>query len=267
MRSRITLLLVAGLVAGAFTIIPANAQGPTPADLDRMLSSVPPEQMKLMPYYKWGNGAPIEVLVVTGKQRGVCVDLAMERLTREVELIRDVVPELRGMRAPRPIDWIPETKLQAPLLIGLEMPHPRIEEAMKWYANFNKPRARLWDEDRSTNILSDGDGFSVESQLIVQAYHWAQSSKGLRYSEETCRRSIWEIGVLNGALGGKWFRVINSRWIQDMPDTPQRDGWWNLMDRLFLKALYACPSSPAALECIKPALNRLVNDPALVPWR
>ena len=40
-----------------------------------------------------------------------------------------------------------------------------IQEAMMWYARFNKPRARLWDEDRHTRFLSFGDGFSVENDL------------------------------------------------------------------------------------------------------
>lgn len=261
------LLLSVELAAGTFLSTAASAQMPTPNDIDRMLSSMPPEDMKLMPYYKWADGAPIDVLIVTGKQRSQCVDIAMEQIKHEVSLIRESVPQLRNIRTPRTVNWIPEEKLRAPLLIGLGMPHPTIQEAMKWYARFNAPRARIWDEDRYFNFLSVGNGFSVEKERIVQAYYWTMDPNGFQYSEKTCRESGWTTGQLYSLLGSPHFVPGNSRWLQDMKDNEQRERWSNLANRLFLKALYACPSSPATLACTKPMFARLVADPGLVPWR
>jgi hypothetical protein len=37
------------------------------------------------------------------------------------------------------------------------------------------------------------------------------------------------------------------------------------MDRLFLRALYACPGSPASDSCLKTTVKKLVADPSLNP--
>lgn len=277
MRAR-CIALTATVVAVFATQQPAGAQRPTSDDVEEMFpSSVASSQHFSMPYYKWASGTPVSVQVVTDGQQMPCVDMIALQLRRQVVLIRELIPELRNLRYPELTDWIPKTQIEAPLLLGLAM-NREAGQAMADYGAALRPHAQHYGDakhygDSITGGSVFAQGFGTEHGRIVYAYWSLNSRGGLKgISDDTCRKSRWDVAGLISGLGGVKFRVINSRWGQRMgsagarKDVSSTDGLWlDLMERLFLKALYACPGSPASEDCLKRTVKALVADPSVVP--
>lgn len=260
----------AGLAIAIFSALlaplTASAQRPTPDDIDEMFQSSTSSEDYRMTYYKWAPGTPIKVLVVTDRQRGMCVDIQLAEIYRQVGLIRELVPELRNMQDPEAIDWLPETKLKSVLVLGLEGKNKTIQQAMLRYGKANTPRAQFLQTDRSTHLVGNGDGFGIESGHIVYAYGWTTTSGGLAiYSEQICRGSSWDTLGLVTLLGETDFSTIKpQRWLNGATSEKQKV-WREFVMRLFLKALYACPGTPVGKECVKNKIKALAVDPSLAP--
>lgn len=249
-----------GLITALTLNLQAAGQQPPPSEIDRLL---PPPSSELS-YYKWVNGAPIRLLVVTGKQSGSCVDTTVARIRREASRIRALVPQLRNLLDPEPIEWVPQTRIASPLLIGLEMENEAIEQAMPQFAKYNSPRAQLHGRERSGRATAFGEGFGTESGRIVLSYSWITSAGGLaKLPEKVCQSSTWYDDVLTGQLGRQNFRPVSSIWVQTLP-VGQREHVKAAIGRLYLKALYACPGSPADRDCVRRELSAFVSDPTLM---
>jgi hypothetical protein len=252
-----------GVVAAAASLAvaaPAFAQKPSGADVDKMLPS--PPDSRAFPSYKWASGAPIKPLIVTGGQEGACVDVTFSKLRRQIGMIREFVPELRNMEDPELIDWPAREPVEAPLLIGLESETPAIEQAISTFAQTADLRAEPHHFGKSTRIVpSFGEGFGVRKARITYAYAWTEDAIGVSaYSEETCRDSVWHTTSLRILLGAGRFLIHNADWSRD-----RSVAWREFMDLLFLRALYACPGSPASDDCLKTTVKTLVADPTLNP--
>jgi hypothetical protein len=251
------LVAVAASLAGA---APAFAQKPSAADIDEMLPA--PPDGHAFPSYKWASGAPIKPLIVTGGQDGACVDLTVSKLRRQIGMIRDFVPELRNMADPERIDWPPREPVAAPLLIGLESKTPAIEQAISTYAQIADLHAESHHLGKRTRtVRSFGEGYGVHNEHITYAYAWTEKATGVSpYSEKACRDSVWHTTSLRALLGAGRFLTLHADWSHD-----KSLAWWEFMDRLFLRALYACPGSPASDDCLKTTVKKLVVDRALNP--
>jgi len=249
------------IVAALAVAAPAFAQKPTGADIDRML---PSSDGHAFPSYKWASGAPIKPLIVTGAHEGACVDIAFSQLNRQIGLIRDFVPELRNMEDAELIDWPPREPVDAPLLIGLESETPAIEQAISTYAQIADLRAEPHHLGKSTRMVrSFGEGYGVRNARITYAYAWAEDAIGTSaYSEKICRDSLWHTTSLRVLLGAGRFLAPQADWSHD-----KSPAWREFMDRLFLRALYACPGSPASDDCLKTTVKALAADPSLNPER
>ena len=256
-------LKIAALTAVAALALASTvyAQRPTPVDIEQMFR--PPGRYIPAPFlYKWAEGVPIDFLVVTGNQRGPCVDIKMEALRREVQLMREQVPVLRNIKAPKSTRWVPRIRIEAPLLLGLDMNDSSIRQAMEEYAKFNSPGAQVQQFNRSGHLMAFGDGVALENNRLVLTYRWTLSPGGLSsYSDDTCRQSDWDTEGLKRLLAPGDFLVNASRWGQDRAD----QGWRRLLNRLFIKALYTCPGSPAAIDCVQANVKALVADPSIMP--
>lgn len=254
---------IAGLIAvvtGLGVAAPAFAQKPSAADIDEMLP-LPPNGYPF-PSYKWASGAPIKPLIVTGGQTGACVDITFSKLRRQIGMIRDFVPALRNIDDPELIDWPPREPIDAPLLIGLATKTPAIEQAISTYAQIADLRAEPHHLGKSTRILpSYGEGYGVRDARITYAYAWTEDGTGVSaYPEKICRDSHWHTTALRVLLGAGRFLTLDADWPHD-----KSLAWWEFMDRLFLRALYACPGSPASDDCLKATVKKLVADPSLEP--
>jgi len=258
-RSRHIAHLVAVAASLAVTA-PAFAQKPSISVVGKMLSAS--REDRAFPSYKWASGAPIKPLVVTGGQEGDCVDATFSKLRGQIRAIREFVPALRNMEDPELIDWPPREAVDAPLLIGLESTTPAIEQAISTYAQMSDLRAEPHHFGRSTPVVpSFGEGFGVHGARIAYAYAWTEDGIGAdAYSEEACRGSSWHTTSLLALLGAGRFQTL-------LTDRPEHKSVarWELMDRLFLRALYACPGSPASDTCLTSTVKKLVADPSLNP--
>jgi hypothetical protein len=214
------------------------------------------------PSYKWASGAPVQPLIVTGGQEGPCVDVTFSKLRRQIGMIREFVPALRNMEDPELIDWPPREPVDAPLLIGLESKSPAVEQAISTYAQIADLHAEPHHLGRSTRMMpSFGEGFGVHDARITYAYAWTEDAIGASaYSEEACRDSVWHTTSLRVLLGAGRFRTLPADWLHG-----KSVEWWEFMDRLFLRALYACPGSPASDDCLRTTVKKLVADPSLNP--
>jgi hypothetical protein len=254
---------VADLVAVVASLAvtgPAFAQKPSAADIDRMLPA--PSGEHAFPSYKWASGAPIKPLIVSGGQEGACIDITLSKLQRQVGMIREFVPELRNMQDPELIDWPPQEPVEAPLLIGLESKSPAVEQAISTYAQIADLRAEPHHLGRSTRMVTSfGEGYGIHDAHITYAYAWTEDAIGAAaYSEEACRDSVWHTTSLRALLGAGRFLTLRANWHHG-----RSVAWWEFMDRLFLRALYACPGSPASDSCLKTTVKKLVADPSLNP--
>jgi len=254
---------MAGLVAAAASLavaVPASAQKPSAADIDEMLPA--PSDGHAFPSYKWASGAPIKPLVVTGGQEGACVDAAFSTLRRQIGTIREFVPALRNMEDPELVDWPPPEPVGAPLLIGLASKTPAIEQAISTYAQSADLRAEPCHLGKSPRRLpSFGEGYGVRDAHIAYAYAWTEQAAVVSaFSRETCRPPVWHTTSLRYLLGAGRFLTLHADWSHD-----KSVAWWEFMDRLFLRALYACPGSPASDDCLKSTVKKLVADPSLNP--
>lgn len=254
---------MAWLVATAASLAvaaPASAQKPSAADIDEMLPA--PPDSRAFPSYKWANGAPIRPLIVTGGQEGGCVDAAFSKLRRQIGMIRAFVPALRNMDDPELVDWPPREPVDAPLLIGLASKTPAIEQAISTYAQSADLRAEPYHLGTSARIeRSFGEGYGVRRARIAYAYAWTEDATGAAASPaRACRDSLWHTTSLRVLLGAGRFLTVHAGWSHD-----KGLAWWEFMDRLFLRALYACPGSPASDDCLKATVKTLVADPSLNP--
>lgn len=256
-RARYIVELIA-VAASLALAAPALAQKPSSADIDRILPASP--GAPAFPSYKWASGAPIQPLIVTGGQEGACIDVTFAKLHRQVGMIREFVPELRNMEDPELIDWPPREPVNAPLLIGLESKSPAVEQAISTFAQIADLRAEPHHLGRSTRMMpSFGKGFGIHDSHITDAYAWTEDAIGTSaYSEESCRDAVRHTTSLRVLLGAGRFRTLPADW----PHGKSVE-WWEFMDRLFLKALYACPGSPASDDCLKTTAKKLVADPML----
>ena len=248
------------VVAGLAVAGPAFAQKPSAADIDEMLPA--PPDGHAFPSYKWASDAPIKPLIVTGGQEGACVDAAFSKLRRQIGMIREFVPELRNMEDPELIDWPSREPVGAPLLIGLESRTPAIEQAISTYAQSADLRAEPYHLGKSPRMVrSFGEGYGVRKARITYAYAWTEdATDAYATSEKTCRDSLWHTTSLRVLLGAGRFLTLHADWSHD-----KSPAWWEFMDRLFLRALYACPGSPASDDCLKTRVKKLVADPSLKP--
>jgi len=257
-RARHIVHLVAVAVSLAVAA-PAFAQKPSVADIDRMLPSQPDDHA--FPSYKWMSGAPIQPLIVTGGQEGACVDAAFSRLSRQIDRIRDFVPSLRNMEDPELIDWPPPEPVDAPLLIGLASKSSAIEQAISTYGQIADLRAESHHLGRRTGMMpSFGEGYGIRDARITYAYAWMEDATGVSASEASCGDSVRHTTSLRALLGAGRFRVFRASSPQD-----KSAAWQEFMDRLFVRALYACPGSPVSDDCLKIALGKLIADPSLEP--
>jgi hypothetical protein len=201
-------------------------------------------------------------LIVTGGQEGACVDVTFSKLRRQIGMIREFVPELRNMEDPELVDWPPREAVDAPLLIGLESKSPAIEQAISTFAQIADLRAKPHHFVRNTRMVrSFGEGFGVREARITYAYAWTEDANGISaYSEDTCRDSAWHTTSLRILLGAGRFLIHHADWSGD-----RSVEWREFMDRLFLRALYACPGSPASDDCLRTTVKALVADPTLNP--
>ncbi|MCW5735390.1 MAG: hypothetical protein KIS73_14755 [Enhydrobacter sp.] len=257
-HARYVALLVA--VVASLATAPAGAQKPSIADIDQLPSASP--DGPAFPSYKWARGAPIKPLIVTGGQEGDCVDVTFSKLRGQIRAIREFVPELRNLEDPELIDWPPREAVDAPLLIGLESRTPAIEQAISTYAQIADLRAEPHHLGRSTQVVrSFGEGYGVNDARITYAYAWTEDGIGAdAYSEEACRESVWHTTSLRVLLGaGSFLTLLTDRPRHQSVDRRQ------LMDRLFLRALYACPGSPASDTCLKTTVESLMADPSYDP--
>ena len=255
--------LVARLVAVAASLAvttPALAQKPSIADIDKMLST--PSDDRAFPSYKWASGAPIKPFIVTGGQEGDCVHATFSKLHGQIRAIREFVPELRNMEDPELIDWPPREAVDAPLLIGLESKTAAIEQAISTYAQMTDLRAEPHHLGKSSPVVpSFGEGYGLNGARITYAYAWTEDGIGAdAYSEEACRASVWHTTSLRILLGAARLPSLHA-------DRPQHRSVarWEFMDRLFLRALYACPGSPPSDICLKTMIKKLVANPSLDP--
>jgi hypothetical protein len=249
------LAVVASLAAS-----PALAQKPSAIDIDKMLPTLPHD--RALPSYKWESGALIKPLIVTGGQEGACVDVTFAKLERQIGMIRAFVPELRNMEDPELIDWPPPEPVDAPLLIGLESKTPAIEQAVSTYAQIADLHAQPHHLGKSSRTMpSFGEGYGVRDAHITYAYAWTEDRIGAAaYSEKACRDSIRHTTSLRVLLGAGRFLTLQDDWPQG-----KSVAWWEFMDRLFLRALYACPRSPASDGCLRTTVKKLLADPLLNP--
>lgn len=257
-RARRFVPLIAAL-AGLAVTVPAVAQKPSAADIDRMLPE--PTDGHAFPSYKWASGTPIQPLIVTGGREGVCVDAVFSRLSRQIGLIREFVPALRNIEDPELIDWPPPEPVDAPLLIGFESKTSAIEQAISTYAQIADLRAEPYHLGRRARTApSFGEGYGVHDARISYAYAWMEDATGASSPEKPCRASTWHTTALRALLGAGRFPTL--------PAGPFHDGnpaWREFMDRIFVRALYACPGSPASDDCLKVAVKKLIADPSLKP--
>jgi len=251
---------LAAIVASLAVAVPAFAQKPSGADIDRMLPSPPDNHA--FPSYKWEDGASIKPLIVTGGQEGVCIDVAFSRLSRQIGMIRDFVPELRNMEDPELVDWPPREPVDTPLLIGLESKSAAIEQAISTYAQIADLRAEPYHLGKSTpTVPSFGEGYGVHDAHITYAYAWTEEATDASISSaKACRDSVRHTTSLRALLGAGRFLTFHADWPHD-----RSAAWWEFMDRLFLRALYSCPGSPATDDCLKTTVKKLVADPSLNP--
>jgi hypothetical protein len=281
---RFSLLIVALAMASIGSGAAAHAQGqrPTEQQIRQMFPSRhnlipdPPEGYKL-PFYRWREGTPIDVFIVTDEQRGPCADAIKNVVQRQIGSIRQEVPALRNIRDPKMTDWIPEEMPRAAILIGLDTDNPRIGPAMAKYTSEIKGKAKVTIVDssiagdrgyRGSNDSPDAepiyatyhqDGLAIEQDHIVHAYAWSVHLRGLRiYSQAECRDFYWD-DDLNRILGGEHFVPgYATGWLTNVAP-PEKQKWHSMAHRLFLKALYSCPGSPVQQECVEASLIDLWN--------
>jgi len=253
-------------IAMTFTgATPADAQRPTVAQSDQML----PPQSGPAAYHKWAHGAPIKIFVVTAKQSASCVQIALDQIRDEAAQIRTLIPQLQNIRDPELIDWIPHTRIDAPLLIGLQMVPGQIVEAMQWFGKFNKPRAKFEHVEKNFTT-SFGREWGLERNEIVMSYSWTIGPGGLaQYSDHICRDSNGYRLSLLDLLGGQGFGAHRSDWMSNASQKGVPFGRLQflatLMHRLFLMALYDCPDSPSDRECVRRRLNALIANATNFP--
>lgn len=179
----------------------------------------------------------------------------MAKVRRQAGLIRDLVPQLRNMYDPEPIDWIPQIQYRSPVLLGLDMANPAIVQTMSRYGRSSNPSATFREFDNSSRILGFAEGFGLEDRRIVTSYSWILTSGGLSsYEDDVCRNSEWSSIRLMHLLGGQAFNALASSWGEKQSAAGQ-----TFMNRLFLQALYACPGSPASRDCVRAGLQAMVK--------
>lgn len=151
-------------------------------------------------------------------------------------------------------------------MIGLEMENDKIQAAMADYARRSRPHADLRSFPLHMRQLSTEDAFAIDQGKIVHAFGWTTYRGGLsQLPEEVCRQSDWDKGILFSLLGAGNFSVIGTRrWLRGVPEQ-EAGRWRDYANRLFLRALYSCPTDLAASDCVKVRLKALVNDRALGP--
>ena len=108
---------------------------------------------------------------------------------------------------------------------------------------------------------SFGEGYGVRKARITYAYAWTEDATGVSaYPEKACRDPLSHTTSLRVLLGAGRFLTLHADWSHD-----KSLAWWEFMDRLFLRALYSCPGSPASDDCLKTTVKNLVADPSLNP--
>jgi hypothetical protein len=260
--------------------VPAVAQQPSAQQIDKMLSErtsliAEPDRDYRLPYYRWNDGASISVFIVTDGQTGPCVDIARNAIQRQIDLIRRDVAALQNIRDVVVTDRVPTAKDDSAILIGLPTGSANIKATLAKFALENRPKAKFVDiggsYGTSHGIIGENDppdaepiyefeiqdSLGLEHDYIVHAYHWSVRLRGLRiYSERQCHNIEWETDLFR-LLGSENFVPLYAHdWLADMEPSKKRK-WYDLARRLFLKALYGCPASPASRECITSSMAEL----------
>lgn len=240
------------------------AQRPTLAEIQDMLA----EENIQMPFYRWPDGAPISVIIITSGQKGACIDAHVSAIREQIRFIREAVPQLRNMQDAVVTDWLPTQRQEFPLLIALPTKNRRVVVALPSYARENDPRTRVIRLERYPEAQ---DAFRLVDSQIVSAYRYQIWDSGLEgLGEEVCQspmfvRNVRPAGSLFRLLGGEAFTIDRAlSWRSRLPEQAWPAWIWHA-NRMFLLALYTCPDKPTTKECLVKALYGLLNDPKREP--
>jgi hypothetical protein len=277
-------LLAALLCAGICSANSGRAETPRPslADVEDMLPRQPPGYK--MPYYRWSDGAPISVTIITDGQRGPCIDAALPGVQGQIDLIRRDVPPLAKIRDARLADWVPAEKQEAPLLIALPMENRRIETALAQYGHLKDSGATVVEVNKSLGMsvglrgpndppdaqpvysIDSEDAFRIERGRIAYAQSYTVHLRGLSlYRVERCSETArWGYGLYSLLGVESFFPEWARNWLRGAPEAELRR-WYGHAYRMFLIALHSCPGTPATRECLVRSLYDLLNDPGRGP--
>ncbi|MFZ5782561.1 MAG: hypothetical protein ACOY4R_20370 [Pseudomonadota bacterium] len=246
------LALMVGL-ATTFSLLlaPSAGQQPPPAEIDRMMDTLRDDVPAL---HKWSDGAPVQVVIVTLGQTGPCVDMTVAKIRQELAVVREMVPALRNVRDPVVLDRLPVQPIDMPLLISLDSVDDTIGPAMQRFARQTYPNAREFVRRNRW-----GEGFMLDRGLLVITYSWILSDGNLADAPlDICRSLTWYEGTLLQLLGAQGFLAVNSPWMPKHPYSVVKQLVLYLK-RLYLKALYFCPASPADRDCVRRKLLALAD--------
>jgi hypothetical protein len=272
--------LFAAAVLGGALAGSAQAQSPTAEQTEQMLHEkwrrVPERSADYrLPYYRWPDGAPISIFIVTSGQTGPCVEAAKSSIQREINSIRNDIKALHNIHDVVVVAEVPRDRNDSVILIGLPTDNSSIESAMATYTYSNRPKAEFVDIDmsyvrgagyRGSNDPRDAEPiFEFDNQLtlavqdkeIVQAYRWSVHLRGIGiYSAQECEAIDWSAYAFQ-LVGGQNFVPMFARdWLSGM-DQLRREESKNLARKLFLHALYSCPGPISTRECIRSSLLEL----------
>jgi hypothetical protein len=273
-------LLAAAIIGSGVVAVSARAEPPTPEQTEGMLHEnwrrVPqqPSDYKL-PYYRWHDGAPISVFIVTSAQTGPCVEAARSSIQKEINSIRSDIKALRNIHDAIVATEVPKDRNESAILIGLPTENAKIADSMATYVHANRPKAEFVDLDMSyvrgagylgSNDRADAEPIfefdnqltvAVQDQEIVQGYRWSVHLRGLGiYSAQECKDFEWSVKVVD-LLGGQNFVPFYGKgWLSAATPSKRRE-WEALARKLFLRALYSCSGPIPARECVASSLNEL----------
>jgi hypothetical protein len=230
-----------------------------------MIATPDTAEPKYAPFYKWNDGAPIRVFLLQDDPRYTCTDITKVKLDAQIRRIRNTVPALRNLQGVELIKRLPQSKLDAPLVIGLETTNRKIPEAFQTLADQYTSRGQQHGLSHVTRFITYAHGYGLEKGKIRQAYSWTVSNEGSPiYDEKTCMEADWNLRDLQLLLGPGGYFGRTSRWLTNLP-TAERSKAAASLDLLYLKSLYACPGSPATVDCIKKQMQENVGSVVVPP--
>jgi hypothetical protein len=269
-RSCLAAVVIALLAAAS----PAAGRPMTDAEVDELLPDKDRDD-KPVQRYRWRDGLPITVVVITDGQRDPCVGAAIRQIQAEVDSLRREIPGLGLQPAVVVSDWVPQTYQPAMLIIALPTENERIVRALARLAAAGEPRAKVVEKDRSfgsshgsgrrddppdiagVSSFAAGSVRMIADGQVAIGYDWAVNQRGMERSTGSCIWSwgtylLWLLGANDMSPYSFWRRL------EGMSDA-DRARTELALQRLFLQALYQSREAAVDMATVRRTFRRLVD--------